>query len=381
MIYLDNAATTKVAPDIAQLVANTLCESFANPSAVYESGMHCEDIISDARRSVAAVLSVKPASVYFTSGGTEANHIGITGLYYARRGFAENIVVSGYEHPSVAMTLERLAILHNIELRKVLPSTGGVIDPNEIIAKIDDKTAMVCIMHVNNEIGTVFDIADIVGKVRQKNRRTAIFCDGVQGYLKHPLPIELGGVDAYTISGHKVGAPKGVGALYLRAGVNYEPVMVGGGQEKGIRCGTENVAGIAALGEVSRLLRASISQRAHIVGTLRDTILCELDGIDYVINSPEDASPYILNLSFKDTQSAVLQRALDELGLMVSAGSSCSKGANSKTLTAMSLSPERIASALRISFSPDNTEVECRQAAELLKTAVRRMNRVLVGIF
>ncbi len=379
MIYLDNAATTKVAPDVAQLVADTLRESFANPSAVYESGMHCEDIISDARRCVAAVLSVKPASVYFTSGGTEANHIGITGLYYARRGYAENIVVSGYEHPSVGMTLERLAIMHGVKLRKVLPSADGIIDPDEVIARVDDKTAMVCVMHVNNETGAIFDFADIVGKVRQKNRRAAIFCDGVQGYLKQSLPVELGGVDAYTLSGHKVGAPKGVGALYLRAGVNYEPVMVGGGQENGIRCGTENVAGIAALGEVSRQLRTTVAHRAQVVGELRDVLLGELGGLDYVINSPKNASPYILNLSFKDTQSAVLQRALDELGLMVSAGSSCSKGANSKTLTAMSLSPERIASALRISFSPDNTPDECRQAAEYLKTAVRRMNRVLVG--
>ncbi len=377
MIYLDNAATTKVSPDIAALTSNILCEHFANPSAVYLAGMKSEEIIDDARRKVASCLSVRPSSISFTSGGTEANHIGLCGLYYARRGWSENIVMSGYEHPSVRLTLERLATLHRLELRKVMPKSDGTLDANELLSMIDNKTAIVSVMQVNNETGALFDISKISNNIRQKNSRTAIFVDGVQGYLKFTSPVELGGIDGYSASGHKLGAPKGVGMLYLREGVNYEPVMVGGGQENGIRSGTENTAFIAAFGEHSAQLKPSLTQRLAQVTELRKTLLDELEGVGYTINSPNNSSPYILNLSFEGTKSAVLQRALDEMGLMVSSGASCSKGGNSKTLTAMSLSNDRIEAALRISFSPENTAAECKKAAEFIGSAVNRIRGVV----
>ncbi len=376
VIYLDNAATTPVSDEIINLVADVLKNKYANPSAVYRAGMESEDAIDVARRNVAAALSVKPSRVFFTSGGTESNNIGLSGLYYARRGWAKNVVISGYEHPSVSACVEHLSLLFGVEVRKVMPSSDGNINPNNISEVVDDKTALVAVMQVNNETGAVFNLASLTNDIKKKNSRTAIFCDGIQGFLKINNPLIGRTIDGYSLSGHKLGAPKGVGALYLKDGINYEPAVNGGGQEGGIRSGTENIAYIVALGELCKKLASTTEARYKSVVELRRSFLEGLAGLDYIINSPVDGSPYILNLSFKGTKSAVLQRALDEVGIMLSSGSSCSKGNRSKTLMAMTLPNERIDSAIRISFSADNTIDQCKTATELIGAAIDRIIKV-----
>ncbi len=375
MIYLDNAATTHVSSATIELIGRVLAKNFANPAAVYLEGMKSEEVVENARRKVAKALSVKPSRVFFTSGGTESNNIGLSGLFFPRRGWGKNIVISGYEHPSVAGYVDYLSLQYNLEVRKIAPSSCGKISPESLLDAIDDKTAIVAAMQVNNETGAIFDISPLTNEIKKKNSRTAIFCDGIQGVLKLPQS-NLGNIDAYTLSGHKLGAPKGVGALYLKEGVNYHPSSIGGGQEGGIRSGTENIAYIAALGEVCDSLAYNVDDRYKYASDLREAFLECLGEAKYVINSPSDASPYILNLSFVGTKSAVLQRALDEMGVMVSSGSSCSKGNRSKTLSAMSLPLERIDSALRISFSFENTKEQCKTASECIGAAINRIIKV-----
>ncbi len=376
MIYLDNAATTPVSSEIIKLIGDILEKNYANPSAVYRAGMESEEIIDDARRNVAGCLAVKPSRVFFTSGGTESNNIALSGLFYPRRGWANNIVVSGYEHPSVDSCIELLASLFNVEIRKVMPDIDGNIDPQQLVNAVDNKTALVTVMQVNNETGAIFDLASATKAIKQKNSRTAVFCDGIQGFLKLPPPQITTMIDGYSLSGHKLGAPKGVGALYLREGVNYHPASMGGGQENGIRSGTENIAYIAALGEVCSKLSSGIDTRYEHVVALRQEFLNGIKNLEHTINSPSNGSPYILNLSFKGAKSAVLQRALDDSGVMLSSGSSCSKGNRSRTLTAMALPTDRIDSALRISFSADNTLQQIKTAAELVGAAFDKIIKV-----
>ncbi len=376
MIYLDNAATTPVGDEIITLITQILKKHYANPSAVYLAGMESEEIIDSARRNVATTLSVKPSRIFFTSGGTESNNIGLSGLYYARRGWASNIVVSGYEHPSVSACLEHLSMLFNVEIRKIMPSIDGSIDPEKLLDAVDDKTAIVTTMQVNNETGAIFDLATLSNSIKKKNSRTAVFCDGIQGFLKIDNPLIGRMIDGFSMSGHKLGAPKGVGALYLKEGINYEAAVNGGGQESGIRSGTENIAYIAAFGEICKKQKATVSERYKNISELRRIFLQGLSGLNYHVNSPENSSPYILNVSFIGTKSAVLQRALDEMGIMISSGSSCSRGGRSKTLTAMSLPLERVDSAIRISFSSNNTAQQCKTATESIRAALDRIIKV-----
>ncbi len=373
MIYLDNAATTPVSAETAQLVSTILTQHYANPSAVYKLGMESEDIIDTARRQLGIALSVKPGRIFFTSGGTESNNIGLSGLYYARRGWSNNIVMSGYEHPSVWRCIEHLSQLFGFEVRRIMPSSKGVIDPQAVLDAVDSKTALVTVMQVNNETGSIFDIAAIAGRIKQKNSRTAIFCDGIQGCFKILTNLSGNNIDGYSLSGHKFGAPKGVGALYLREGVNYEPASNGGGQEGGIRSGTPNIAFIAALGNIAEQMSKTILQRHKYVTNIKDVFLNKLDSQKFVVNSPDDCSPYIVNISITGEKSPVLQRALDDMGILLSSGSSCSKGGRSRTLVAMSLPTDRIDSALRISFSAGITEQDCIRAAEGIMEATKRL--------
>ncbi len=366
MIYLDNAATTKVSKATAQLVYDYATEYFANPSSIYEAGMKSEELIADARKKVAAALNVADKCIYFTSGGTESIILGLQGLFFARREWCKNFVTTAYEHSAVHKTLQFLADEFNIEMRYVNPEPSGTIDSEKLLSLVDGNTGLVAVMHVNNETGAICDVGDLSTKVKAKNRKTGFFSDGVQGFLKVGTQLSGSCVDGYSISGHKFGAPKGIGALYLKDLNNYKPVSLGGGQESGVRAGTQNTPYIATLGDVVQRLFESSAQRHAEISAMRDRVAEVLTGAGAVVNSPEGASPYLLNVSFVGAKSAVMQRALDREGILVSSGSSCSKGQNSKTLTAMGLDTKRIEGALRISFFEGNTMSECETAARII---------------
>ena len=357
MHYLDNAATTVVDPQLAKICYDTMLELFGNPSSLYKPGMEAERAINHARAQVASTLGVTAGEIYFTACGSESDNIALQGAAERTKNWAKNIVVTGFEHPAVYRTLELLAA-RGWEIRTVNPGADGHIDEGAFLDAVDKQTGLVAFMFVNNEIGTLLDPVALAKKVRAKNARASIHVDGVQGWCKHPLKLSGGEIDSFALSGHKMHCPKGIGALYLRKNYRIGPVYGGGGQEKGMRPGTENVPYIVTLGAAAEWYGKTITTRLSAAQRLNDLLRAELgkrEGI--TINSPADASPYVLNFSIPGVRSETMLHFLESKEVYVSSGSACSKGAASHTLMAMKLPAARIDGALRVSFC-DNTSEE-----------------------
>lgn len=356
MHYLDNAATTSVLPEVVEHVADVLEKNYANPSSLYAPGMASQQVIEEARATLAAALGCTAAEVVFTGSGTEASNIALFGLAHSRKNWAKHLVTTGYEHPAVEKPIETLAVYEGFSATIVPPEAEGTIDVEKVLAEVRKDTALVSVMHVNNETGAVVDVAALADAVKKINPRTAVHVDGVQGFTK--LPISLAGtqIDSYALSGHKIHAPKGVGALYLRKGVNIQPPLVGGGQEHNLRPGTENIAYIAGLALAARLAGERHSQLYATINALRAQLLSGLEKLQEVqMNSPAGAYPGIVNISLAGVRSETMLHFLEEYGVYVSSGSACHKGLPSHTLAAMRLPAARIDGALRISFDGYNT--------------------------
>ena len=352
--YLDNAATTKVDDAVIQKITNVLKENFGNPSSLYSLGMQSEIVIKNARQTIANALKCDRNSIYFTSCGTESNNIALLGAISSRTKWADNVICTGFEHPSVEKPLANC----NMQLKIIPPNKNGIVDVNSIIDAVNSKTALVSVMHVNNEIGTIQDVVKIAELVKQKNLRTAVHVDGIQAFLKLPIDLKKSKIDTYSLSGHKVHAPKGIGALYIRSGYNISPPFLGGGQEKGIRSGTENIAYIAGFAKAVELLHPNISSNYKKACELITYLKNSLENFNNIkINSPltEKCSPYIFNFSCVGYKSEVLLHYLEDFGIYVSSGSACSKGKGSHTLVAMGLENNIIDSSLRIGISNETT--------------------------
>lgn len=378
--YLDNAATTLVAPEVADTIRAAMTEHWANPSALYAPAAASEQALTAARAALAKTLGCTAGEVVFTGCGSEGNNLALLGLAAARRSWGRKIVASGYEHPSVARPLERLAG-EGWQVEFVNPGPDGRLPLAELLNRVDKATALVACMQVNNETGAQNDAAALAAGVKAANSRTAVHIDGVQGWLRLPaLPKEaLACIDSYTVSGHKIHAPKGVGALYLRRGCNLLPPYLGGGQEHGIRPGTENTPYAAGIAAAARRLAGSIPARAAAAAELNARLragLASLPGA--VLNSPEDAIPQLLNFSLEGgPRSETMLHFLETRGVYVSSGSACSKGAASHTLLAMGLPASRIDTALRVSFCADNTAADVDALLEGLEAGLKslRANR------
>ena len=280
--------------------------------------------------------------------------------------------MTGYEHPSVQNTVNALKD-EGFTVIEIAPK-NGVIDPTEIISRVNDKTALVAAMLVNNETGAKIDVASLAEEVKAINRRTAVHCDAVQGYMKEK--IDLGSIDTMSASGHKINAPKGVGILYVRKGFNIVKSQFGGGQERGLRSGTENVAFACAFAK-------AVEEHSDIVGNLkrisglRDSLRDRLGEFDNVtINSPDSASPYVLNFSFEGYRSETILHFLESREVFVSSGSACSKGERSHTLEAMRLGRRLVDSAVRVSFGLQNSEDDIDALIEGLREAKRSLMKV-----
>lgn len=369
MTYLDNAATTRVSQACAQAVYETLCGCFANPSSLYGIGLAAQKRLEAARAEVAAGMGAAPEEVYFTGSGTEANNLAVLGGARARRSWGRAVVLTGFEHPSVEQCAKALAA-EGFAVRRIMPDGQGRVDEEALVAAVDRDTALVAVMQVNNEIGTVLDVERIAGRVKAANRRTAVHCDNVQGFLKHPA-LRLGeGIDTMAVSAHKIHGPKGIGALYVRRGHNLENVLHGGLQERALRPGTENLAyavGFAKAVELARPHCAGQFERLRRLNAMLREAAAALPGVR--INSPQDGSPYIFNLSLIGYRSETLLHFLEQKEIYVSSGSACSKGEKSHTLSAMALPRGVIDGALRVSFSDETTEQEVQALAEALAEA------------
>ncbi len=371
--YLDNAATTMVNPEVIETITKAMAEHWANPSSLYTPGAHSELALNKARADVARTLGATAGEVYFTGCGSEGNNLAILGAARTRK-WGKRIVCTGFEHPSVALPMQRLA-QEGYDVQFVAPEADGHLNVDRMLELVDKNTILVAAMQVNNETGTAVDVARLAAGVKARNDRTAVHVDGVQAWMR--VPVRLANIDSYSVSGHKIHAPKGIGALYLRKGYHIEPPYLGGGQEKGMRPGTENLPYAIGMAKAATLLSRTLPQRHKTLVELNTRLREGLKQFpEITLNSPEDAVPEVLNFSLNVIRSETMLHHLETMGVYVSSGSACSKGAASHTLTAMGLEPRRIDTAIRASFCADNTPEDVDALLEGLKTGLATLSRI-----
>lgn len=368
MIYLDNSATTRQHDQVTDTMLTYMREDFGNPSSLYSLGITAEKAVKEARKKVMKAMGRKAGTVYFTSGGTEADSMAIFGTAMARKRRGRGIVTSKVEHPAVLEACGRLEEM-GFEVTYVGVDSECRVNMEELKAAIRDDTILVTIMQVNNETGTIMPVDDLA----ELKQQALLHTDAVQAFGKIGLP---GGADLISVSGHKIHGPKGIGGLWVREGVHIRPFLVGGGQEAGMRSGTENVPAIAGFGIAAELAEDPQSVVAQVRDYLRRGLKEEIPDIRF--NSPEDACPSVLNVSFLGTRAEVLLHTLEQDEIYVSTGSACSsnKKGQSHVLEAMGLSDKEIEGAVRFSFSRYNTIEEMDFVLEKVKAAVSRFRKL-----
>lgn len=373
IIYLDNSATTKPCEKACEYINKALRENWGNPSSLHELGIDAEILVTKAREKIAKTIVAQPLEIIFTGSGTEANNTAImAALSLKKRG--NKIITTKIEHPSVLQTVKRLRDI-GFEVIELGCNSNGIIDLSELEKELNENTVLVSIMQVNNEIGSVQPIAEAAALTKKFAPNALIHCDAVQSFGKIPINVKTLGIDLLTASGHKIHGPKGIGFLYCRKGVNLPALITGGGQERGLRSGTEPVPLIAGLlGAVEDLpdINSQIAKTAELNRYARERF-SESGFIQ--INSPENALPYILNISVLGYRSETLLHFLEGKNIYVSSGSACAKGETSYVLAALGLSKSHADSALRLSFSRDNTKEDIDLCLEALKTAVSKLRR------
>ena len=373
--YLDNAATTMVAPEVADVIDKAMREHWANPSSLYGPGARSEEALNTARAAVARTLGCKSRELYFTSCGSESNNLALLGAVRTRT-FGKGIVVSGFEHPSVQRPLEELA-KQGYNVTVIKPRPDGTLDMDRILEHVDKNTVLVACMMVNNEVGTRNDVERLAAEVKRRNSRTIVHVDAVQAWMR--VPIKLDNIDTLSVSGHKIHAPKGIGALYLsdRLVQAFRPPYLGGEQERGLRPGTENTPYIVGLG----LAAAKGAQRLrtkggyiHALNQQLRTGLAELPGI--TLNSPADAVDEVVNFSTGCINSQTFINYLNGRLVFVSGGSACDKGEPSHTLQAMGCDDLTIRTALRVSLCADNTPEDVDALLDGLRAGLRELQHI-----
>lgn len=374
--YLDNSATTAVTPEVAALAARIMTEQYGNPSSLHRRGFWAERALTEARGQVAAVLRCRPEEIIFTSGGTESNNLALLGAARAARRRGNRIVTTAVEHHSVLAVCRQLES-EGFEVAYVSPDAGGVITPESFAAACDEKTVLASCMMVNSETGALHDIPAIAAACRRKNPGILFHADCVQAFGRLEIAPARWGVQLVSVSGHKIHAPKGVGALYVAKGVRLLPPLYGSGQERGLRPGTENLPGICAMGLAAERMNARRVENAAHLTALRQKLITNLSQSPAVcINSPEAAAPYIINLSVEGIRSEIMIHYLEQFEIYVSSGSACAKGERSHVLTAMGLPEDRIDSAIRVSMTDTTAEEEidefCRRLLQGAATLAKR---------
>lgn len=400
-VYLDNSATTKQYDQVTERMTRFMNEDFGNPSSLHRMGVTAERAVKEARQAVASSLYVSDEEIYFTGSGTEADNMAIFGAYHARKRRGNKIITSEVEHPAVIEACKRLEAA-GVQVVYIGCDGKGLIDMKKLEESLDDSTILVTIMAVNNELGTVEPIEEIGDLVKSKGD-ILFHTDAVQAYGKVEMAPDKWKADLMTVSGHKIHGPKGIGAIYIKKGVHTEPLIFGGGQEKGIRSGTENTPGIAGFGLAAEIMHGNLNNRIRTMEKVRGYLL---EGIkaeipDIRINSPETvfnseksagkqdaqsrqadgrialSSPGILNVSFLGCRGEVLLHFLEQRDIYVSTGAACSsRKKGSRVLAAAGLAAPVIDSAIRFSFSEFNTIEQMDYVLVELKKAVSSMRRL-----
>lgn len=373
--YFDNSATTPVYPEVRDLVVKLMEEDYGNPSSLHLKGVKAAGYIKDARERLARLMKVQPKEIVFTSGGTESNNMALIGGALANRRAGNKIITTSVEHASVGSTVDFLKDM-GFEVVRIGVDSRGLIDEQQLIDAVDDDTIIVSVMYVNNEIGAVMPIQDLVKRVKEKNPSVLIHVDAIQAFGKYTIYPGRMGIDMMSISSHKFHGPKGVGALYIRDRVKVKPIIYGGGQQSGMRSGTENVPGIAGMVLAAEMTYNDLDAKVEHMRQLKEHLIGELTQIEDVYSNSGDA-PHIASITFKGVRSEVMLHALEERGVYVSSGSACSsnKHSVSSTLKSIGLPQEKLESTLRFSLSPENTMDQVDYAVDCCKELLPVLRR------
>ena len=372
-VYFDNAATTRVRHEAAERMCRVMEECYGNPSSTHEMGRQAKKELDLAREQVAGAIGAKPEDVYFTSGGSEADNWAIAGLEKLTFRRGKHVITTAVEHDAVRRPMERLAD-QGWEITWLKPDGDGRIAAEDFENALRPDTVFASVMLVNNETGAVNPVGEMAAAIRRRKTGTILHTDAVQGLCKVPINVRKLGADLISLSGHKICGPKGCGALYISPGVKLPPLILGGGQEKGRRAGTEAMPAIAGFAEAVRLGMAEMDETTERMRRLRDwlaeAVPAQIPGA--VIIGKGDA-PHILSLSLPGYRSEVLMNCLEQDGISVSKSSACKKGGRSHVLEAMGLPDRVIDGALRISFSRYSTQEEAAYFLQRLQAAAERL--------
>ncbi|MBQ2996914.1 MAG: cysteine desulfurase [Oscillibacter sp.] len=368
MIYLDHAATTPVPREVADTVYEVLTTRFGNPSSQYEAGLSMKRSVEEWRKTVAAALGCEAKQLFFTSCGTEGDNWAIEAACYQNRHLGRHIVTTAIEHNAVlecCKWMER----QGYEVTYVAPKdSSGIITAEDILSAVRPDTAVVSVMMVNNEIGTVLPVQEIARGLKAKNPKTLLHTDAVQGFLKVPFSAKTLGADFITVSGHKLGAPKGVGALYISQRVrNPKPLLAGGGQEQGLRSGTEATAQIAAFAKAVELRKKTMMSARRHMEEIRAYAVEKLTAIDDLVLIGAGTAPHILSVSLAGWPSQNIVNDLGAQGICISAGSACHQGKPSHVVATLGLDKRTAGGVIRLSFGPETTFEEIDRCAEAPK--------------
>lgn len=368
--YFDNSATTKVLDCVKDAVVDAMCVNYGNAAAKHRKGVEAENLIREAKKAIADTLKVQEKEILFTSGGTESNNTALIGTALANRRAGKHLITTGVEHPSIYNTMSFLEEM-GFEVTYLPVDHLGHISLEDLEKAIREDTILVSVMYVNNEVGAVEPIEAISQCIKKKNPKTLFHVDAIQAYGKYKIRPKKQGIDLLSVSGHKIHAPKGVGFLYIRDGVKIRPILFGGGQQKGMRSGTENVPGCVGLGVAAREAYKDFDARIEKLYTLREHLIAGLKPLGGVtINGSEDRTnaPQIVSASFESVRSEVLLHALEDKGVYVSSGSACSSNhpGISGTLKGIGVKKELLDSTIRFSLGDLNTEEEVNYAIGVL---------------
>ena len=378
-IYFDNAATTKIIPEVREIMLETMDEEYGNPSSMHLKGVGAEKYIRYAKNAISKQLKCEPKEITFTSGGTEANNLALIGIAQANKRAGNHIITTSIEHPSVynpILYLEEQGF--RVTFLKV--DAEGKVDLEHLRQELCDETILVSTMAVNNEIGAIEpieDIATIIKAYNKDNDKEIVYhVDAIQAFGKQVIYPKRIGVDVMSISGHKIHGPKGSGALFVDSKVKIKPILFGGGQEKGLRSGTENTAAIAGIGKATEVMYGCLEKNIEQMSKVKQALIKGATAIEGVTDNSGEA-PHIVSLSFRGVRSEVLLHALEDKGIYVSAGSACSSNhpAISGVLKAIDLDKDLLESTLRFSFCEYNTVEEAEYTVQVLNELLPMLRR------
>lgn len=377
--YFDNAATTKCSQKAAELMMKVLTEDYGNPSSLHLKGVEAEEYIKEAASRICKTMKIKEHELIFTSGGTESNNMAIIGAAMANRRSGRHLITTKIEHAAVGSTMKFLEE-QGFTVTYLDVDENGLISLEELARAVTPETILVSIMYVNNEIGALEPIEEAAKIIKEKNPNTLFHVDAIQAYGKYRIYPKRMGIDMMSVSGHKIHGPKGVGFLYVKEKTKIRPIIYGGGHQRGMRSGTENVPGVAGMGQAAMEAYENFEEKQEQLYRLKEAFLEGLEDMEWAhVNGKtgRDSAPHIVSVSFDNVRSEVLLHTLEDRNIFVSAGSACSsnKPAVSATLQAIRVKKEYLDATVRFSFSPENTLEEVDYCLEVLEEIVPVLRR------